>query len=560
MRRLAVLCCVLLVAVAALQVAAPVRAADAPDADAATDDPALRAVLTYHLTPGEPGSIRVTARYETGARVDRLRVYPPENATVVSKRGFTEDGDDLRWDGTTETPTVAFRVAANRTSPEFGGYDFVDVGPWALVRAPVRAAFYDHFRNEWETTWNDSARIDRELRTDGPGATGAWLVFLGERETYTATGHGQTFELVVPAAADPAVESRRVLETLTEAAGRLRVGDRDRLVTAVVAPDPVRGGGLAPAGRGDHDDLWVSERSDLGVGTPWVHEYVHTRQDYAAAPATRWFTEASASYYAALLPLLGGAGTFEEFRAAVDADETAGVLARPATWGSPDVPYERGALVLAALDARVRRASDRNATLMDVFRRLNAHEGNVTATDFELAVATAAGRSLDEWLAVRVDGNESVTAPSDPYLFAPPDGDPDGDGLRSRTEERLGTDPFEADTDGDGLDDGEDERPTVPRTTTAATTTTADAEEPSAVGEPSPEGGEEPTLAVQAAVLAGFAAIWGAVLVGAGTVVTRATRRFLGVGPAWLAERSLLRLAVLAVAGFALAVAAVAWL
>jgi len=48
-------------------------------------------------------------------------------------------------------------------------------------------------------------------------------------------------------------------------------------------------------------DLWVQDTEPTDIArNVWLHEYVHTQQSYEADREVEWFTEATATYYAAL--------------------------------------------------------------------------------------------------------------------------------------------------------------------------------------------------------------------------------------------------------------------
>lgn len=73
--------------------------------------------------------------------------------------------------------------------------------------------------------------------------------------------------------------------------------------------------------------------------------------------------------------------------------------------------------MLAALDAKIREETNGTRTLEDVLWRLNRHDGEVTYTDFEDAVAAAAGRRYDDWLAANVAGSAVPAVPEAPARY-----------------------------------------------------------------------------------------------------------------------------------------------
>lgn len=355
-----------------------------------------------HLTPERPGEITVTARYDTPSNLAALRVELPGDGTATATRGFTERDGRFVWDERTRTPTITYRLSVNETKEATGpiagdgDYIFVDVGPWALARTPQVAT-------EWSWTGPDEVSITKSTTVAGSGAVGDEVVYLGEFEEYRRTAHGQTFRLVVPAQAALAEQPSDVLDAVAETADAMRVGDRDPRVFMVAAPTDSVEWAVNGLQTGE-SDLWVRDRSRLDTAANvWVHEYVHTRQDHALTAEARWFTEASATYYAALFALEGGHVDYQAFRTRLAVGErqthAEAILANPSTWDGV-APYTKGALVAGELDRQTRLATTGNS-LQTVFRRMNAHDGQVTQSDLRGIVRTAGGAHvaglLDEY-------------------------------------------------------------------------------------------------------------------------------------------------------------------
>jgi hypothetical protein len=237
------------------------------------------------------------------------------------------------------------------------------------------------------------------------------------------------------------------------------VRGRDDGVNVFLAPDTLRGGGRAEHSDShpdspNPDDFWV-RGSYEGDSETVFHEYAHTRQRYNVSERMDWFDEASADYVAPLLRLHAGHADFEEFHARVSSDDY-----DSAVLSDPDRPvradYEKGPRVLAALDAKIRRATDGDAGVEDVWRRMNEHDGTVTYGDFQDIVADVAGTRMDSWLDTYATTDAVPDVPDDEQLYVPLESetDADGDNVTKADELENGTDPFDADTDDDGLQDG----------------------------------------------------------------------------------------------------------
>ncbi len=444
--------------------------------------PAVVQTVTYRRTPNATGTIRATQRYRVRGNVSSLVVYNYSHGRVVNATGFGErENGRWRWDRETSEPSVTLRVAVNRSSRQFSGLRWVDVGNWSLANPRTDFAYRDADREEWVYSWQETPRVDQRsrVRSDDTGFAGPAVVYLGEYDSFTTNATNQTVRLVRPADADMATDPDRVLEVLSTASRQLRVGARDDVVNAFAGPTPLRYGGTTANAQGAAQDFWVS--ASAGAGGPpntWIHEYVHTRQSFVLGPEMTWFREASAHYYAGVLSLRTApsrADEFEQFIGTLRSDRGSNAtLTEQSSWSTTYVPYAKGARALAALDGRIRNATDGNRTLQHVFGRLNEHDGLVTYDVFASAVGNVSGESQRDWLEAHVRDGADVSPPESPYAYTAPTGDvdADADGLDAAAERRNGTHPFAADTDADGVADGAELRlgtdPTDPYSTPVA--------------------------------------------------------------------------------------------
>ncbi|WP_136717922.1 hypothetical protein [Halorientalis salina] len=366
---------------------------DQPSGSAASSTLALGKEL--QLSPAQPGEITVTLRYDTPSNLAGLRVELPEDTTVAGTQGFTERDGEYVWDKRTSVPTLTYRLSVNRTreaSGPFAGsgdYLFVDAGSWALVRKP-------QVSTGWSQPFDENITLTKSTTVDGSGAVGDELAYLGEYREYQRSAHGQRFRLVVPEHADMAAQPDEVLDSVATASDALRVGDRDSSVFMIAAPTDSVQWGVNGLQTGE-SDFWARDRSRLdSADNVWIHEYVHTRQDYEPAAETRWFTEASATYYAALFALEADRIDYRTFRNRLAlgerAADTDAVLSDTSTWEEV-APYTKGALVAGELDRRTRLANTDNS-LQTAFRRVNSHEGTVGQLDFRSAIRSAGGADV----------------------------------------------------------------------------------------------------------------------------------------------------------------------
>jgi len=420
--------------------------------------------VTYRRGSNGSGTILANHTYRIGENVSAVVVYDYEDGTVVGTDGFTRrQNGRWTWDGETDTPNLTVRMSVNKSSRYFSGLRWAAVDNWTLANPRTDFAYRDRDRAEWVYSWQDTPSIDRRGRVanETDGFAGQSIVYLGEYETETAEATNQTIRLLRPETAEMAESPETILRSLQSASRHLRVGARDEVVNAFAGPSPLRYGGTTAMGADGRQDFWASASADAGTPTSiWLHEYVHTRQSFVLGTEMAWFREACASYYAAVLSLrspTSDPGAFGEFRDLLARDDAANAtLSDRSSWSTTYVPYTKGARVLAALDGRIRNATDGNRTLQDAVRRLNRRDGIVTADVFGRVLANVSGESQQSWLEAHVHDGTRVSPPESPYAYADPDGDhdADGDGLNATAERRHGTHPFRADTDGDDVDDG----------------------------------------------------------------------------------------------------------
>lgn len=426
---------------------------------AATDDSGP-IKLQYHVErTADPDVVRVTATVAYAPRsVTSVSLDPLDRARIESLEGFERRDDRLVWDGdgpASVTYTVSAVPDGSGDREESGGRGLgtADAADWTFVETS-RVTFPVAYRY-----YGSDPGLERSFTTAEPGYAGPTVAFLGRHRTYETTADNQTIRLVVPrAAAFPRQKRIDVHRTLHGAGKMLDISAADTRVNVFVTTKPIRRGGVTYQDGGrDVQDVWV--RDDMPVDTAdnsWIHEYVHTRQAFETTTRMRWVSEASAEYYAAVLTLRQGRIEWARFRTHVRTETNADDrLTDPSTWSDTRTPYTKGRRVLAALDAKIVRRSDGDASLEDVLRRMNRHNGGVSYADFRRFVNAAAGSDLSGWLDRHVAGRAAPHVPDTPGRFTErPRRDADGDGLDAAREAAVGTNPFEADSDADELSDG----------------------------------------------------------------------------------------------------------
>ena len=354
-------------------------------------------------TTDEAGTVDVTTQVFVPSGTASLRVTIPRETDVYGTRGFTRvDARTYEWTRSTDEPSLSYTMEGNVTVDRGNGdrHLFAVTDAWAIVRSPtvdVRTASGD-------------VEADEQYSVDGQGAAGPKITYLGAHTTRVRDAE-QRFRLVVPEAGDMATTPAAALDSLDQASRRIEFGRRDDEVFIVVAPTTVE---WAATGlqRGDAD-MWIRDVQRVEtVRNAWIHEYVHTRQDYEPTAETRWTVEAMAEYYAALVPFEAGRISYVEFRSKLEDgqgdtyDEV--VLAEPSTWSSNEGDYVKGALVWGALDRRLHAEAD--ASMGDVVTAVGDRE--VSQADFLDAVQAAGDAG------VRSDAREYTETTATPPLWS----------------------------------------------------------------------------------------------------------------------------------------------
>jgi hypothetical protein len=343
---------------------------------------------------------------------------------VVERDGFSfrQRPRLLQWNGA-DTPSF---TAFKRVEP--GDHCLcVATSSWMLTK-PVRVELTSEYNGRssrlFLTDWLGGRQANATFDVpDGRFTPG--VVYLGATEQrHASSPDGQQLMVFAPDSPDqPAAGT--VLETLTVATHSFdfTAGPGQPVVLSVVPHTTDTLGGRGSNGlhaRGITISNGYAFVDGATGPSTWLHEYVHTQEQYSTASSMDWYVEATASYYGKLMAAQQAERSPEHviaaFRSKGGPD---GILARPQTWDSHFVPYERGGRVVAYLDWRIRAATDGQRSFLDVYRRLNGQR-DLTVEDLQAAVASVVGdRSLAEDISTYVEGNATLGndwGPSDSAL------------------------------------------------------------------------------------------------------------------------------------------------
>ena len=473
--------------------------------DPGTADSVIVERITVDRTPNRSGSVRVDFAYELPSNVVEFTAETAsldlDAVALAGSPGFDRQRDgSFEWDGETAEPTLSVRVDA---PSQFGGSEFtVEGDDWAFVSLPYVGVSW-RYRGTPPTF-----RTVGETASGGAASSGTALDGTVNASSRTVSGVNVT--VVSSPDVTPAASTDGYASLYAVGFRELEGFEREALKAFVVSTGGVDTESLA-AGAAHGDGFWVQGRYsgiDHVENTP-AHEFAHTRMGSFGNGSSRWLTEASAEYYGYLLATNTARGTWSELREALrvgDAQYREATLTDPSTWTEESfrrIPYRKGALVLAALDAEIANRTGGVRSLQDVFAHRfdddDQYGSLETYENFSAAVvAVTNDPSMQGWLDRYVAGSEAPPLPSDPDAFAlNASMDSDDDGVANGDEVR--TNPFDADTDGDGIDDGNDAYPTDDardeETTTATATTTPTSRTASTAAPTTSAGTDTPTTA-----------------------------------------------------------------
>lgn len=380
------------------------------------------------------GYVDASVGFDVPTNVSRLSVQVPPWTTVDGTRGFRQrSGSQYVWSSGTGRPSLDLTVPAEKPRLGGAGTTMADVGEWAILEAPNLLTQWSH-RGE-EPTFERRIAVD----DDGVASNDGSLVYLGPHREHTRRAGGQKIRLVEPDSASLRESPSDILDALAHAARNLRVSSQADEVVGIAAPTrPVNWGpgGLHAGGNA----FWARDSSRLDkANNTWVHEFIHTRQEFSTEASMKWIVEATAVYYATLLTYERGAISDGECYSALNTSMCSGdALGMPMAWSSAHVPYRKGSRVASWLDRQIRAESA--ATLADVVDSMNRlSDGSVTDPamlsgllgdddeaisfdDFERIVAAAAGLDYDsrQFRSVAAELESAVRGSSVPDSTSPP--------------------------------------------------------------------------------------------------------------------------------------------
>lgn len=257
-------------------------------------------------------------------------------------------------------------------------------------------------------------RLNTNVQVRGDLRYASGEVVLGSYTAYTETVDGQQSTLFVPDRLDMAASPEEVITALA-ATERTIEGDPYQDTNLFVIE-----GQLGAGGAGGSSAV-VQAGSPLKI---YVHEFAHVNEGATFDRKMAWFTEASATYYENDFEVADGRLRIQRAKVLerTDPDDSwprgdhynESTLAEPNTWGYK-ADYRKGARLLFALDAKIRAATDGEATIHDVMRRVNQFDetyGALHYADFREIIVDLADEETASWLEPHVMTSQNPPRPN----------------------------------------------------------------------------------------------------------------------------------------------------
>lgn len=411
--------------------------------------------MTLSRDGGRENSIGMTVEFRVPSELTKLTIQMPPSVEITDTEGFEAAQSTLTWDEQTIVASVKGRYDPSMTS--MGGVQTIDTGDWAVVTRPTGG-----LRAKWTYT-GSQIKYESSYAVNGSGviSSDGAIAYLGPYEEYTRASPSERFKLIVPDAAQLTHDVDAVLACMERASQTLEIGPRNEQVLIIAAPASESNWGPTGTQFGD-TGFWALDQAQLThPNNTWIHEYVHTRQNFNWDDSLLWFIEGTAKYFSAWVGVNQDLIEFEELyqylTGTLDPDA---VLADPSTWANQQTKYTKGATVTMDLAAKLYAQSDGQIGVMDLMQKLCEIESEepLSIRNWESLFKDQQFPDLSAWVEANVNGRQLPEPPKDPEVYGLTDESSD----TPRVGPSSDTDQSD-DSEGDSEPEG-DEEPTPPET------------------------------------------------------------------------------------------------
>lgn len=272
---------------------------------------------------------------------------------------------------------------------------------------------------------------------------GTRVVYIGHASVKNVTMGNETITLFLPQTAATTMQSTQhppsqVLSAYRTESKLLSIGVKPSHIYVLVYPSKnLNLTGETGLTRGDIIHIWSTDPIHFPY-TPWLHEYVHTRQysthnsTPGAGPHMQWYQEADANYYASLVSYNDNLTTFPALFTAQNSRDRpySGTLSNKSSWGNLsswrtlNIEYGRGPVVLGYFDTQIRRQTHGNASFLDVMRTINTQEehGNqLTLVRFKHDLEKyLTNKTVNQGVSRYITGNQTIPISTRPTAYTLP--------------------------------------------------------------------------------------------------------------------------------------------
>jgi hypothetical protein len=401
---------------------AAVEEGDGPATDVAhnmsstvSDEEADRTVTQHTtLTLEQNGTVTVTSRLTADPTLTDVAVEVSLQSAEIAPDGIRVVG----FDTTTAGAAYSWQPNATQNHSEADQPSLTYTVPKDAVqyRAKNHTAFTAS--HQWHTI---DLRADcrnvslvRNTTIQGSGVVGDRVAYFGPVDTYTRSVDGVEYRLWVPSESADSLSKppTQILNMLSSTGGSLGLHNYQDSASLLAIPAgevPEEGIGMMWPTEGEG---WV--RADIPTDTypsVWAHELAHASQSYQTAADAYWFLEGYAEYYGTTLP----ASYYNESdRINKSLTRSAGsvTLSDPETWPTRKVAYREGSVTVAALNARIKRATNHQKTVVDLNRYIaRNHPKGDRLTNQQLIeyVGEVSNSKVENWTREETTSNLSLS-------------------------------------------------------------------------------------------------------------------------------------------------------
>lgn len=240
---------------------------------------------------------------------------------------------------------------------------------------------------------------------NGTVYTGPNFVYIYENQTgmniTKFETHGATVRIYEPGNTNlPEFGRESVIKSYAYARSQLSTNKDE--ITVFVTPEKYGAYGMHWSSGEDGSLIWVADSivANLNTSSVWVHEYVHSQQEFGTDEHLTWFVEGSAEYLSTKYSINSHSVSNESaYYALKSHDYYTGTLYEPESWEYDEIAYFEGELVAMYMDYSLQQ---NNSSLEEMIYWMNEQEGEVSYAEFrdefEKRTSTETAEMLDKYV------------------------------------------------------------------------------------------------------------------------------------------------------------------